>query len=398
MIIYACLRGVSNMNIRINFNERIISLLFIIGLFFPSSSAYIINGKNKLVLSFFILIFFILILFVKNGVNVSGVKYAILIISLTLLFTLLGLFKYNEIAINTSLLIQIIIFSLILMISYTKIKITKNIIYLFNIVNIINIALGLLIILNNMSVKDFFMKYYSAFYPELMSYMLMNNKPVLYFGSHSIAGFFIYLFFYMNFLLYKKNKSKLNLIFILLNIFLLLNIKSVTSIILFAVATIQLFYYFRKSKKALLIILPLIIYIFVKNSSYIYLMIDKIFSSDINGFAGRYSDSGVFQQDFEYLKNNLLPIGVLTLDQLYYTDNGFILNFIAGSVFLVFTIYRGLYSLFTHNIKNRKTSLWLFILFFSFEWAFPNLYYIRTLYFLPFLVVFVMYTESIEAK
>lgn len=385
------------MRLHINLNVIIISLLLLIGLFFPSSNLYTINEQYSVIM-LFLLLLFILILFIKNGIRMRGIKYAYSIIFLTLLFTSFGLLKYNTSQIQTGVFLQMVIFSLVLTINYPKIKATKNIIYLFNLVNTINIPLGLLIMFNDLNVIDFFLKNYSSFYPELIGNMLMNNKPVLYFGSHSIAGFFVYLFFYMNFLLYTKNKSKINLFFALSNIFLLLNIKSVTSLLLFAIAVIQLFYYFKTSKKSLFIALPLIIYIFAKNYSYLDFLINDTFSSTINGFIGRYSGSGVLQQNFEYLENNLLPIGVLNLDnQIYYTDNGFILNFIRGSIFLVVAIYSGLYNLFSNNVKDNKTALWLFILFFAFEWAaFPILYYIRTLYFIPFLIVFVRYVEEVE--
>lgn len=384
------------MKIHIRINEIILTLLLVIGLFFPSSKSYDISERYTRFM-LFILLFLIVVLLIKNGINKQGMKYSIMIISFTFLFTLLGLLKYNTSNLHTGVLLQMLIFALLLMVNYPEINLSIRNLHIFKLVNIINLTLGFLIVYDNLKIKDFFLKNYSSFYPELLGNMFMNNKPVLYFGSHSIASFFIYLFFYLNFLAYRKNNSKLNLIFSILYIILLFNMKSVTSIILFFITIIQLLYnYSKKNKKISFILIPLLLFMLYKNYDYINILIDKTFSSNINGFMGRYSSTGVIMQNFEYLKHNLLPIGVLNIDEIYYTDNGFILNFIRGSIFLTFSIYFGLYKLFSKNIDTKKISLWLFALFFAFEWAFPILYYVRTLYFIPFLISYVRFFKKVE--
>jgi len=379
---------------RARINEIILNLLLVLGLLFPTSHAFEISATSSLLMGI-ILIIILLILIGLNGIVSRNVKFTFSILIIITISTFLGMAKYDLSDLNLGVLLQIITFSLLLIVNFSKIKISSLTIFTFYTVNSINVILGFLVMTNNLWAKTFLLKHYAAYYAQLLPNMLRDHKPVLYFGSHSIAGFFLYIFFYLNFLLYKKTSSKLALIFFILNLILLLNIKSFTALFLLAVALVQVAYHFLKATKVTWFVIPIAgVLIYFQYQEYIVTLTSQIFLSSANGFAGRYSEVGVIQQNFDYLKNNILPIGVLNLDQVYYTDNGFILNMIYGSIFLIFAVYGGLLRfLFTH-LKSKFTILWIFGLFFCFEWGFPILLYNRSLYLLPFMIVFMKYIEN----
>src|SRR5260370_35623157 len=79
--------------------------------------------------------------------------------------------------------------------------------------------------------------------------MVMFRKPVLTFGTHSLAGFFLYLFFYVNLQTYRLKGGKLFLSFALCYLFLTLSLLSVTGIILGLVGMLPIFYYLAPSMR-----------------------------------------------------------------------------------------------------------------------------------------------------
>ena len=81
--------------------------------------------------------------------------------------------------------------------------------------NVINITAGMAIIFGNGFMQRLTVSYYSTFYPELVEAMVRLNKPVLTFGTHSAAAFFVYLFFLMNFETYRVSKKPSDLFFAL---------------------------------------------------------------------------------------------------------------------------------------------------------------------------------------
>ncbi|MDP3000766.1 MAG: hypothetical protein Q8N47_25000, partial [Bryobacterales bacterium] len=78
---------------------------------------------------------------------------------------------------------------------------------LFTVSSIILLVLAFASILPIEQVVMFFISNYSVFYPELLPAMFRLGKPVLMFGSHSLAGFFYCVCFLLNFLTYTYRKT-----------------------------------------------------------------------------------------------------------------------------------------------------------------------------------------------
>jgi hypothetical protein len=78
------------------------------------------------------------------------------------------------------------------------------------------------------------MEHYTYFYPELLPAMFMLRKPVLTFCTHSVAGFFIFLFFWVNLRTYEVRRTVSNLCFAIMYLVFSLFLFSFTSLFFFA--------------------------------------------------------------------------------------------------------------------------------------------------------------------
>ncbi|MEH7618622.1 hypothetical protein V7200_23695, partial [Cytobacillus firmus] len=270
----------------------------------------------------------------------------------------------------------------------------------FKIINILIIVSSVLSLLENEIVRGILVDYYSSGYPLLVERMLLAGKPVLTFGTHSLAGVFFYLFYYINLKEYENTKDKVNLLILISYIILLFFLKSTTSTLLLIIATIQFFTTIFKYKKISVFSLPLILILvlFWDNIGFVG-QFTVIFGKEGNGFVGRYSGEGVLVNNINYIMNNpFRGIGLGHDDSLYYTDSGIILNLLRGSIFLALSIYIGLFFLFSKNLLNKKTAFYLVLIILAFEIGYSLLTYKRMIAFIPFLIVYLNTLESYRIK
>src|SRR5260370_9150103 len=144
--------------------------------------------------------------------------------------------------------------------------------------------------------------------------MVMFRKPVLTFGTHSLAGFFLYLFFYVNLQTYRLKGGKLFLSFALCYLFLTLSLLSLTGIILGLVGMVQIFYYLGSSIRHKWLWICgiaasiLMIATFDRHDVVAATWIDiagsgkAILMSQVNGFLGRIRPDGTMYYAIQYLK------------------------------------------------------------------------------------------------
>jgi hypothetical protein len=121
----------------------------------------------------------------------------------------------------------------------------------FDIVNAINLILAVLVLFQVPAVTQFFNANYAYGYEGLVQSLLEEGKPILTFGSHSLAGFFFYLLFYVNLQTFIANRGKLNLMFAFGYLALLIPMYSFTSMVFAGVAVIQLVLCFKAHKTAI---------------------------------------------------------------------------------------------------------------------------------------------------
>jgi len=375
-------------NKTINF---IFILLFLTGLYWPSSTNYVINFKYEQIMFFVIMIVLTFLLILNKRFLAEFWKkfaYSFLILTIIIFFAFISVLKgHTESYLGVS--VQYIILSLLFLSDYTSVELTKFTKKIFTLTNVINIALGFMIIFDIAVVKDFFYKNYSAYYPELIYNMLFQKKPVIMFASHGMASAFHYLFFFMFFYSFVVTKNKLHFVLSILNLILLIFTRSTSAFILFIAATINIVYFsYKKSRnKGLILIsvfsLGIIAIITFMNSG---LMPDL--NSNINGFRGRYSNSGVIRPIINYILGNpFTPIGVVNIPNLFSMDSGWLINMLRGSIFLIVAVYTGFYSFLKTNIKG-KIALWLFMIFAAVEVGCQIITYVRMMCFLPFFVIY----------
>ncbi|MBU0906396.1 MAG: hypothetical protein KKF57_14470 [Firmicutes bacterium] len=379
-------------------NSLVFAILLIAGLGFPTS----VEGNISIELSIlhsFLLIFLLFILLINNGIIIANLFIVLLINLLLLTFTLLQVPLNNLERISLGAYLPYLIFSILLLINLKKIHLKSHTKIMFLIVNIVNILLGLTIINDVQYIEKFLLNNYSLGYDELLTNMLIQNKPVTFFGAHSIASFMNFILFYLNFTSFKREKNKISLLLALGNLTIIFFLNSVAAYIFFAMGVIILLIFFlgkyRLSNYILVFFLlgiSIFLYGEVKEN------LAKVFASENNGFLGRYSSAGILQNNLDYISSNLLPIGLWISDNLYFTDSGYILNYLKGSLFLVLSVYTGLFIFLKKNLLSRKIFIQLFLLLMIFEIAYPFISYIRLLYLLPFFIVYLNYLSREEIK
>jgi len=276
--------------------------------------------------------------------------------------------------------------------------------YLFHLcilVNILNILVGIAILAGSDLLGRFLVTHYSIYYPELVSNMLFYRKPILTFGTHSIAAFFLYLFFYANLQTYRLKGKKLFLIFALCYLILTAFLLSVSGLILAAVGALQLFWFLWSSVRrrwfwggALLAVLGLIagfqfLGSIVKNWADVREGAKAIITSSDGGFLGRLASGGTLRYSIEYLRYHpFSPVGVSDKEGLMFQDSGLVEYLLRGSVILVFLVYGGLFFFLRRSVLSKGDAQWLFLVILGFELGFTALTNFRALYLLPFLIVY----------
>jgi hypothetical protein len=223
------------------------------------------------------------------------------------------------------------------------------------------------------------------------------KKPVVMFAAHSIAGFFLYLLFYMCFTMYKKEGKLIQLVFSVLYVWFIFNLSSNGGYIFVAVATIQLLYYSLKYKtlKALglisiisvsaLFVLEEVMNVINKYST----IISRTLSSDQNGISGRYSNDGILSGNIDYIKDNIfMPVGFGNSPDLFFGDSGMMEYMLRGSIPLVILMYLGLYLFLKRNLYSNYTAITIFIAVIIIDFGAQTLLSFRTLFILPFLVIY----------
>jgi hypothetical protein len=377
----------------------LISILFLIGIAYPTSIGGEIDRNLTFAISLFTVAMFSMIVVIAKKMNLN------FLISLLLINTILWtatLINYNG-SFERSAATFFFLLTLMYCLKLDDIKASNLIIPAFNTVNIVLIAVGFGIIFHLLPIWNFLVNYYSDFYPELVPNMLDRGKPVVSFGTHSIAGFFMFLFFFLNYKTYTSFNKKIYLVMAFIYLFFCLELQSNTSIFFLVVGVVMLIVKIKKKLRFFVLSsLPIMAIILMFGnwiSAYWEVLkfnIMKTTLSTDNGILGRYAD-GNQSQNVEYLLSHPFSAigftGGANSDVVLF-DSGIVVTTIRGSVILLILIYATLFFFFRSNLVNKRTSLFLFIVFMIFELGFNNLYYFRTIMTIPFIIIFLNYIEN----
>ncbi len=275
-------------------------------------------------------------------------------------------------------------------------------------INFINLAWAIGLIFQLDSFIHLTTQYYTCWYDELLEYMLVLHKPILVYGSHSVAAFFFYIFFLLNIETYTYKHNRLYLVFSILYILLQPLLLSSSAYVFFVIAILHFTYksVFRRfdiPSFAMLVLLAISLIVFLMQlvggdltSQVAKLSIDVLLGNDENGFLSRYATGGALAPEIRYiLANPLFPVGLTYSEGFLFGDSGAVVYVLRGGVLLLLAIYGGLLFFLKTNLESTAMAYWLFFIIAFFEIGFTPLTYFRFIAFLPFVIV---YLNSIRSK
>lgn len=268
----------------------------------------------------------------------------------------------------------------------------------FLLVNVVNVVMGLGIILQYEPILQFIKNYYTFSYPELLPTMFALRRPVMMFGTHSLAGFFFFLFFWVNMRTYEVTAKPLYLGFAVIYAVFSLFLFSFTSLF-FLVWEIGLLAKMglERSRKLTVVIVLLLgsaaVFLWQSLDDRKYNLVDyatNFLYSSGNGLVGRYSAaSGDLVGNLEFIRDHpLRPVGLTIGSNLFMVDSGPVEYILRGSLPLLLAIYVGLFGFFQQNLVAKRDLTVLLVAFLLFELGYSVLTYSRTLYLIPFFVVY----------
>jgi hypothetical protein len=381
-------------------NTAVLISVLVMGMFLPTS----INGQrtNSLnYVNFFIALAVYTVLIFRLGyVSQKKVWAFCAIVGLMILFTL----TTSLVAYSLSVGILYMVAGVLFCIDIKNIRVGPGIGIAFIIVNAINIAMGIGMAAHSGLVDDFVAKNYAYFYDQLLPRMLIEGKPVLTFSTHSLAGFYLYVLFYLCLRTYLTKRQIVYLVFALAYLGLCFLLQSSSGYLFLIIGLVVL-------ARALLI---------GQKAGYVFLAAAALFTlswfidlfnvqaalsdafgsisfrldQNTSGFNGRYSLNGVLTQDFRYIQNHpFSPIGMASGPEVWLSDSGYMVNWLRGSIALTIAFYGSFYFFVRGGLLNKRVGWSVLSIFLLFEIAFPNLLYVRTLFLLPFAVIYLNYLE-----
>lgn len=378
-------------------------LLFIMGLYLPTSLSYEIN---TMIPTMHLIGLCVILAIWKVTQPATPKKLFFLTLAINFVIAISTLFSpFNEYSLGA--LLPFIAFSLLFCMTFKDIKFGKKVLRAFIVINIVNIFLGMLIVIDSPTIEDFFMKFYQGVHANALPNMFGENKPVLTFTSHSRAAFHFFLFFFLCLEGYKHTQK---LIYFLLSagyIVLMINLNSNTGYVFLFISCILLLAYLIKYKIRSLVYSLIgisIILLFNLNKiipavNNIYLEFFTTVSSRRNGLLGRFSSDGQLAENFKYMADNLFrPTGIGFSDALFFGDSALFLFMLRGTFLLVILIYVAMYLFYKRNIHYKYQAIILFVACLLMDIGSSTLLYFRTLYMIPFLIVFLNTVSSSEKK
>ena len=220
--------------------------------------------------------------------------------------------------------------------------------------------------------------------------MIESYKPVTTFGTHSLAGLFAYLLFFLTFRTYQKTGRRLFLGLAVLHVAMCLAMRSTTSLALSVVALAELAYTFRWKS---LIFAPALYFVPFKEELSDAL---QFLPGEGNGFGARYGPGADIGTAIAYIRlHPLLPIGVTYPQNVSFIDSGPVEYMLRGSVPLVILLYGGLFLYLHRNTLDKRDFYRLFAVLVAAEFGFSVLIYMRSFVLIP---AFLMYLNSLSPE
>lgn len=265
----------------------------------------------------------------------------------------------------------------------------------WQVINYGSLAFAFALIVKYAVADRFIVNNYSVFYDWLVEGSVDAGKPVLTFGSHSLAGFFFAMFCALNCIRARATRAMQPALLALLDLAACAMLRSVTGFMVLLVFLVVFFSSLQRTwRKPFLLGVSLVGFSFLLFNHVAILdaahVMTEVFSSDANGFLGRYSSHGRAAPMLDYIaRNPFRPSGLAYTDEVWVGDSGFLEYWCRGSVVLLALMYRGLWLCLRRAVPGRSARLYVFAMFLMFEFGYTTLVYPRMLGFMPlFFIVF----------
>lgn len=389
-------------------DEGVLAVLLIVGLYFPTS----IGGEYLPIfyqVSLLGALSVLLYLISKRGARPGAGTYLVLPVLLLLTASTFSTLLTHSFPIGWGTLLEYILLVLVLSLDLRGVVPGPFMRRAFVIANVVGIGCGILILIGNETFDTFLSTFYAYFYAELVPNMLRLHKPVLTFGTHSLAGFFLYLFFWLNWENYNARRTKLALCGALSWLILLLAVASVTALALASLAFAQIGVWLWKRNRKAFAAAALVLFVGLLAGGkwledYFEItepmeLVSGFFGNEVSGPVARYGPGGSERGRIEYLVNRpFAPIGVAAPVFAATVDSAPIDYLLRGSVPLLVLLYFGVFRFARHNLTSRTHALTLFFVIVGFEVGFTVLSYFRTFYLLPLVVVYLNNLSPVDDR
>lgn len=379
----------------------IVCIVAVVGLYLPTSNGGNINDIAKLAYIGGLCTCLVLLILLNGIVSPYSILTSLLILLSIALATLVSSLP----GLAPGGVIAFVVLALLFMVNLRHLGMSRLIKTTYIGINLVNLVVGWAVVLNVEIADQLLLNLYNDFYPMLLTNMVgWYNKPVLSFGSHSIAGLFMLLFMYLAVRSYIAYRSPVYLLFVLSYVSFLWFLQSVTSLILLAAAAIYCVMALRptteRSVSYLFLALPLVALLvsalILLNFNEInaalgtgFEAVTRVLTSPLNGFWGRFSEDGILKQNVAFIAGSWYrPAGLRTDAGLFFGDSGPIEYMVRGSLLLLLSIYGGLFIFLSNNLRRQRTALFLFFLILAAEIGFTHLKYFRLPSLLPFVIVY----------
>jgi hypothetical protein len=380
--------------------SMIVGLLLVFGLYFPTTAS---QHLTILSVSGYLICFALLAALVLRRHGRPSFPACVLLLSITPLL-LVFTFTSGLSTIRLGALLGYGVLSVLYITDVRDVGVSQWFARLWVVVNIINILAGFAIVLGAQSVNDFIIAHYSVAYDELLPYMLELHKPVLTFGSHSIAAFFLYLFFWVNLQAYKVKCKRWFIAFSVCYLFLIAFLLSVSALAFVAVGSFQLAAHFwsaiRHKLAWVTVALSAVLVTAVSWSHAINWgssldVVKAILQDPANGLSGRLLPGGTMYYDLQYLQEHpFSPVGTSFREGFMFGDCGPVEYMLRGSLPLLLLMYGGFVYYLQRNVISRSHAVFFFVAVVIFELGITTLISLRALYLIP---VFIVYLNSLTA-
>ena len=273
-------------------------------------------------------------------------------------------------------------------------------------ISIVNVALGVAMILHWAAACDFLIAIYNDKYQELLPLMIASHKPVLTYATHSLAGFFVYMFFWLNLRAFEQTRQKIHVGLAILHALLCVSLFSHTSFVFSVAAFCELIWLGWKNARLNTIVCVAIVIsltpacirlLLPEASSFddVKELLTVMWTEGSSGIAGRYGIGGDLRPTWAYITAHPFSgIGVSTSPQYIEDDSGPLTYLLSGSLPLLTLMYGGLWFFLRRNLELR-TCVHLYICILLTEAGYAVLLYQRSLCLLP---AFVLLLSTFDVK